>query len=154
MAIPIELVIVLDTAYSPWYYPPIGAMSLVCPPTQWRKDNMTSVPSPVIELVETFDRGIDTYRSPQYNETQLRREFIDPFFEQLGWDIANKAGHAHAYKDVIHEDAISVGSATKAPDEKTKIQRQIDTTDRQIDQLIYKLYKLTDEEIKIVEGTG
>jgi predicted type IV restriction endonuclease len=77
---------------------------------------MTTVPSPVIELVETFDRNIDTYRSPQYNETQLRREFIDPFFEQLGWDVANKAGLAHAYKDVIHEDAISVGSATKAPD--------------------------------------
>ena len=77
---------------------------------------MADVPSRVIELVETFDRDIDTYRSSQYNETQLRREFIDPLFEQLGWDVANKAAHAHAYKDVIHEDAISVGSATKAPD--------------------------------------
>jgi hypothetical protein len=84
--------------------------------TKWRKDNMADVPSRVIELVETFDRDIDAYRSSQYNETQLRREFIDPFFEQLGWDVANKAGLAHAYKDVIHEDAISVGSATKAPD--------------------------------------
>jgi hypothetical protein len=42
-------------------------------------------------------------------------------------------------------------AAAKVPDEKTKIQRQIDTTDRQIDQLVYKLYNLTDEEIKIVE---
>jgi len=58
---------------------------------------MTTVPSPVIELVETFDRNIDAYRSSHYNETQLRREFIDPFFEELGWDIANKAGLAHAY---------------------------------------------------------
>jgi hypothetical protein len=30
-------------------------------------------------------------------------------------------------------------------------QRQIDATDRQIDQLVYELYELTDEEIKIVE---
>jgi hypothetical protein len=43
-------------------------------------------------------------------------------------------------------------AAAKVPDEKTKIQRQIDTTDRQIDQLVYKLYNLTDEEIKIIEG--
>ena len=30
-------------------------------------------------------------------------------------------------------------------------QRQIDKTDRQIDQLVYELYGLSDEEIKIVE---
>jgi hypothetical protein len=38
------------------------------------------------------------------------------------------------------------------PGEKTAIERQIATTDRQIDELIYELYGLTDEEIKIVEG--
>jgi len=43
-----------------------------------------------------------------------RREFIDPYFETLGWDITNKAGYAEAYKDVIHEDAIKVGAA-RAP---------------------------------------
>ena len=35
--------------------------------------------------------------------------------------------------------------------QKTVLQRQIETTDRQIDQLVYELYGLTDEEIKIVE---
>ena len=35
--------------------------------------------------------------------------------------------------------------------EKTMIQRQIDATDRQIDKLVYDLYGLTPEEIKIVE---
>ncbi len=77
---------------------------------------MCSVPSRVVELIETFGRDVEAYRSQQYNETQLRREFIDPFFEELGWDITNKAGYAQAYKDVIHEDAIKVGGATKAPD--------------------------------------
>ncbi len=34
---------------------------------------------------------------------------------------------------------------------KTTIQRQIDAADRQIDQLVYQLYGLTDDEIRIVE---
>jgi type I restriction-modification system DNA methylase subunit len=70
----------------------------------------------ISNLVERFERNIEAYRSPAYNETQLRREFIDPFFEVLGWDVANKAGYAEQYKDVVHEDAIKVAGATKAPD--------------------------------------
>ena len=70
----------------------------------------------ISNLVERFERNIEAYRSPAYNETQLRREFIDPFFEALGWDVMNKAGYAEQYKDVIHEDAIKVAGATKAPD--------------------------------------
>ncbi len=73
-------------------------------------------PKEIIELVERFDRNIDSYLSGQYNETQLRREFVDPFFKALGWDVDNEKGYAEAYKDVIHEDAIKVGGSTKAPD--------------------------------------
>jgi hypothetical protein len=40
----------------------------------------------------------------------------------------------------------------KNPDEKTRIQRQIDSTDEQIDKLVYDLYGLTADEIAIVEG--
>ena len=67
-------------------------------------------------LVERFQQNIEAYRNPAYNETQLRIEFVDPLFEALGWDVANKAGYAEQYKDVIHEDAIKVAGATKAPD--------------------------------------
>jgi predicted nucleic acid-binding Zn-ribbon protein len=41
--------------------------------------------------------------------------------------------------------------AAKTDHEKTALQRQIDATDRQIDQLVYELYGLTEEEIKIVQ---
>jgi hypothetical protein len=41
----------------------------------------------------------------------------------------------------------------KTQHEKTVIQRQIDATDKAIDKLVYELYKLTDDEIKIVEGS-
>jgi hypothetical protein len=42
-------------------------------------------------------------------------------------------------------------AAAKTPSDRTAIQRQIDATDGQIDQLVYELYGLTDEEIRIVE---
>ncbi len=41
--------------------------------------------------------------------------------------------------------------AAKTPNEKERIERQIAATDAQIDQLVYELYGLTPEEIKVVE---
>lgn len=75
-----------------------------------------TAPKGVVDLVEKFERHRESYESGAYNETQLRREFLDPLFEALGWDVQNKQGVAEAYKDVIHEDAIKVGAFTKAPD--------------------------------------
>jgi hypothetical protein len=43
-------------------------------------------------------------------------------------------------------------STSKTPHSQENLKRQIDATDRQIDKLVYELYGLTDEEIKIVEG--
>lgn len=43
--------------------------------------------------------------------------------------------------------------AARTEHDRTLIQRRIDATDRQIDNLVYELYGLTDEEIKIVEET-
>jgi hypothetical protein len=40
----------------------------------------------------------------------------------------------------------------REPQTKTVLQRQIETTDRQIDRLVYELYELTEEEIRIIEG--
>lgn len=70
----------------------------------------------IADLAERFSKNLTVYKNAGYNETQLRREFLDPFFEALGWDVANKQGLAEQYKDVIHEDAIKVGEQTKAPD--------------------------------------
>ena len=75
-----------------------------------------TAPREVLDLVERFERGRDAYCSPAYNETQLRREFLDPFFAALGWDLDNRAGWAEPYKEVIHEDAIKIGGFSKAPD--------------------------------------
>ena len=74
------------------------------------------VPQKLVDLTERFHHNRESYCSTQYNETQLRREFVDPFFALLGWDVNNEKGYAEAYKDVIHEDAIKIGGFTKAPD--------------------------------------
>lgn len=42
--------------------------------------------------------------------------------------------------------------AAKTPQEKERLERQIQATDSAIDALVYELYGLTEEEIKIVEG--
>jgi len=84
-----------------------------------------TVPKEIKTLVERFERNREAYHSTEYNETQLRREFIDPFFEALGWDVDNEQGYAEAYKDVIHEDAIKMGGATKAPDYSFRIGRAL-----------------------------
>lgn len=75
-----------------------------------------AIPKEIVGLVERFTRNREAYKTGNYNETQLRREFLDPFFKALGWDIDNENSYAEGYKDVIHEDAIKVGEATKAPD--------------------------------------
>ncbi len=67
-------------------------------------------------LVERFDEQKDFYKQADYNETQTRRDFIDPFWKALGWDIDNENGYAESYREVIHEDRVKVGNATKAPD--------------------------------------
>ena len=76
-----------------------------------------TVPSNLHELVERFDREHAAYRSGEYNEAQLRVEFINPLFDELlGWDIENRRGRPVAYRDVVYEDRVKIGGYTKAPD--------------------------------------
>ncbi|MFC1601675.1 hypothetical protein ACFL34_04940 [Candidatus Sumerlaeota bacterium] len=78
--------------------------------------NALTAPQSILQLVERFDLHRDAYQSPGYHETQVRREFIDPMFKALGWDVDNRSGYAEQWKEVVHEDALKVGGATKAPD--------------------------------------
>ena len=75
-----------------------------------------TIPPRILGLIERFELNLEDYRSGRYNETQARHEFIDPLFMALGWDVNNEQGAAEAHKDVIHEDTVRVGGATKAPD--------------------------------------
>ncbi len=75
-----------------------------------------ALPKEIAALVETFAANEADYTAPEFKEAQVRQQFIDPFFAVLGWDVANTAGYAEAYKEVMHEDALKIGGETKAPD--------------------------------------
>ncbi len=75
-----------------------------------------SAPDIILKLVERFNEHREVYKSPAYNEAQVRREFIDPMFKALGWDIDNTKGFAEQWKEVVHEDSLKVGDDTCAPD--------------------------------------
>jgi len=87
-----------------------------------------SAPDAVKRLVDHFDQNRKVFLSPDYKEEQLRAEFLNPFFESLGWDIANKAGLTEVFKPVIHEESIKVAGATKAPDYTFRIGGRIQGT--------------------------
>jgi len=75
-----------------------------------------SVPDKISELVDHFQQNASEYRSASYNETQTKNDFIDPFFEALGWDIRNKKRSSEAYREVIYEYSLKIGDTHKAPD--------------------------------------
>jgi hypothetical protein len=67
-------------------------------------------------------------------------------------DHDDKSRHNQLVKLVEQMLSLHKQSAVaKIPDDKTRIQRQIDATDHQIDESIYELYHLAKEEIRIIE---
>ena len=76
------------------------------------------MPAPEIiqSLVNRFDDQIAAYRAGKYNETQLRRDYLDPFFKALGWDMDNIKDSAEKYREVIHEISVEVEGQAKAAD--------------------------------------
>ncbi len=74
------------------------------------------LPPELQTIVANFKDNIENYKNSAYNETQLRREFLDKFIKILGWDVDNEAGNHEYYKEVIHEDKLKIGSSTRAPD--------------------------------------
>ncbi|WP_455644934.1 Eco57I restriction-modification methylase domain-containing protein [Methanosphaera sp.] len=85
-----------------------------------------SAPETVIELVEKFRRNEHIYKdSSQYDEENTKIEFINPFFEALGWDVTNKEQKAPQYKDVEFENTLRRSGSTTAPDYAFKIGREI-----------------------------
>jgi hypothetical protein len=61
------------------------------------------------KLVEQFERDKYFYLSKQYLEAQARQDFIDRFFEALGWDIDNKAGLSPFEREVLLEKGETKG---------------------------------------------
>ena len=90
-----------------------------------------------------------------------RLELRTIFMEKIPIRTINDADHIdvarHDRMVSLVDNMLSLKKQLKearTPHEQTGLQRQIEATDRQIDALVYELYGLTEEEIKIVEGDG
>ncbi len=70
-------------------------------------------PKEIIDLTQAFEFHREAYRKGQYNETQLRQEFMDPLFRALGWDLDNKSGADSRDLEVIHDDPIKIQGTMK-----------------------------------------
>ena len=70
------------------------------------------------QLIEKYTADRDYYLTSKYNETLLRSDFLDPFFELLGWDIKNNAGKPTNEREVILEEALKANASenSKKPD--------------------------------------
>jgi len=70
------------------------------------------------DLIKKYDENKDYYQTSKYNETQLRTDFLDPFFELLGWDIRNTKGKPTNEREVLLEEGLKEDtySTTKKPD--------------------------------------
>ena len=55
-------------------------------------------------LVEKFENNYKQFHANDYNETLTRQDFINPFFEFLGWDISNKKGYSQSYREIIYKE--------------------------------------------------
>ncbi|MHB8107673.1 MAG: Eco57I restriction-modification methylase domain-containing protein [Candidatus Cryosericum sp.] len=77
---------------------------------------MENAPDGLVQLIDRFKEHLEQYKGASYDEANTRTDFIDPLFELLGWDVANKAGYAEQYREVIREDKVSIEGGTKAPD--------------------------------------
>ena len=69
-------------------------------------------------LVQKYKNEIAHYRSVNYNEAQLRIDFLDPLFELLGWDIKNQNKKLTNEREVILEEPLKEKASqnTKKPD--------------------------------------
>jgi hypothetical protein len=70
------------------------------------------------QLIEKYESDREFYLTNKYNETLLRSDFLDPFFELLGWDIKNNAGKPTNEREVILEEALKENASehSKKPD--------------------------------------
>lgn len=70
------------------------------------------------ELVDKYQNDISHYKSANYNETQLRSDFLDPLFELLGWDITNKSKKKTGEREVLLEESLKskAWESIKKPD--------------------------------------
>ena len=70
----------------------------------------------VCELVEDFKENEARYLSPQYQEAEVRRDYIDKLLEALGWDVYHRTQKNPYAQEVKVEKGVSIGKTQKRAD--------------------------------------
>jgi len=83
--------------------------------------NKTEAQKQIKSLIDRFTENISQYKRTDYDEANTRVDFIDPFFEALGWDVANKQAYAEQYREVVREAKVIIVGKHKAPDYSFRI---------------------------------
>ncbi len=66
-------------------------------------------PQRIKDLVENFRANFDHVQSNEYKEEDLRNHYLNPFFQELGWDMEDKAGKG-PMRDLHYEKTIKSGA--------------------------------------------
>ena len=67
-------------------------------------------------LVEQFGKHLAVYKGGTYDEANVRKDFLDPFFRALGWDMDNRAGLIPKDREVEIESRTQIGGRNKRAD--------------------------------------
>jgi hypothetical protein len=133
------------------------------------------LPAELRTLANNFHDQIESYKSSAYNETQLRMNFIYEIINPEKGEALAEVKKTHVEQlpipvldfskksdKVRHDKLVALvdqmldlkkkEQAETLPQTKTMLGRQIQAVDRQIDTLVYELYGLTEDEIRVVEG--
>ena len=116
----------------------------------------------VEKLVKGF-KALPAAQRKSMKEMQTRLGYILPLFKAPGWDTSNinevspaeKSTHDEIVKPVEKMLAQQKERQSTRPEDEhdrvRNLERQIAEVDAEIDQQVYVLYGLSEEEIKIVE---
>jgi hypothetical protein len=96
------------------------------------------MPAPPIlrELVEHFERHRESFQATGFPVCAVATKDGDKIIDRVTHRIS----------------LASQLESAKNPESKTRLQREIDATDRRIDQLVFELHGLTDEEIALLDA--
>lgn len=55
----------------------------------------------ISDLVDRFEEQYDSYKKSGHNETLTRKDFIDPFFSALGWEMNEVLQSAMSVSNIV-----------------------------------------------------
>lgn len=88
-------------------------------------ENLDRQREQLINLVRIYNNNPEQFQQATYNETQVRVDFINPFFQLLGWDVMNENGLPQHLREVTHEATVVVEedgvNRSKKPDYSFRI---------------------------------